>query len=106
MTPGWVHIHMTRMTGPDRVVTCNLLNTHTNRGVEGGGGVGVLNSENSGRIRWQSSLIGKALARPPSAPWEKALAKPPKLGKYGIKESNGKVQESAGEGRQGICGMP
>ena len=60
---------MTRMTGLDCAVMCNLINTHTHTHThthtEGGGGrgggvgAGVLHSENNGRIRWQPSLIGR-----------------------------------------------
>ena len=95
-------------------------------GEKGDLGAGALISENNGRIRSQASLIGilnraratkgrggvrggctprpiKALARPPLAPWEEAPARFPNLGTYGNEESCGKVQESAGEGRGGIC---
>ena len=47
-----------------------------------------------------------SLARPPRAPWEEDPARSPQLGKHGNKESYGKVQRSAGEGRHCICGMP
>ena len=47
-----------------------------------------------------------SLVRPPRAPWEEAPARPPQLGKHGNKESYGKVQRSAGEGRYDICRMP
>ena len=48
----------------------------------------------------------KALGCPSRTLWEEAPAKSPNPRKYGIEESYGKVQESAGEGRQDICGMP
>ena len=57
---------MTRMTGPDCVVMCNLINTHTHTHThthkyiysythtpEGGGGADVSNNKNSGMIPWQ-----------------------------------------------------
>ena len=47
----------------------------------------------------------KTLARSSRAPWEEALARSPKLEKYGSEASYGKVQGSAGEGRHGICGI-
>ena len=48
----------------------------------------------------------KDLARPPRTPWEEAPARSPNPRKCGDEGSYGKVQGSAGEERQGICGMP
>ena len=78
---------MTRMTGPDCVVMCNLINTHTH-------------------THTHTHTPIKALARPPRSPWEEGPAGSPKHGKHGNEESYGKVQGSAGERRHGICGMP
>ena len=71
---------MTRMTGPDCAVMCNLINTHTH-----------------------TNTSIKTLARPPRAPWEKAPARPPKPEKYDNEERCGGVKGSAGKWRHCIC---
>ena len=102
---------MTRMTGPDCVVMCNLINTyiHITYIHTYVWGDGAEPDQPRGRRSVRGSCTSrpiKALARPPRTPWEEAPARSPNLGKCPNEKSFGKVQGSAGDGRHGICGVP
>ena len=80
---------MTRMTGPDCAVMCNLINTHAHT--------------HSYVPRVQSKLSRALHAR---TPWEEAPARSPNPRKCGDEESYGNIWGSVGEGRHDICRMP